>query len=191
MNSTPCSDWVLKLSARHADDLSPTERIALKEHLTMCKTCCEVHNAYQTMDAGIRSLLVCKPVPLLSQQHSQIESKTIPGSEIYLPNIISFLSSIFASLFLSISLSYIYLKLHSWFSAIPSYFSHKITYVHSNSHHLYAVRSESGFILWQQKRYQRHNLLNTVPVRMSGMNYIGGGTAYACAIDFCRYTARA
>ena len=191
LNPTPCSDWVQKLSARHSDDLTPSERIALKEHLAMCKACCEVHIAYQKMEAGIRSLLVCKPVPFLSQPRPQVARKTRPRSEFFLPDIISFLSSMFTSLFISISLSNIYLKLHCWLLAIPSLFSHKIAYVHSNSHYMYAMRSDSGFILWQQKRYQRHNQLYTVPVRMCGMNYIGGGTAYVIALDFCRYTARA
>jgi hypothetical protein len=181
----------VKLSARHSDDLSPSERIALKEHLAMCKACYEAHMAYQTMEAGIRSLLVCKPVPFLSQPRPQLASKTRPRSEFFLPDIISFLSSIFTTLFISIHLSNIYLKLHYWFSKFPSLFSHKIAFVKSSSNYLYAIRSESGFILWRQQRYQRHNLLYIVPVRMIGMNCIGGGIAYVSALDFCRYTARA
>lgn len=190
-NPTPCSDWVQKLSARHSDDLSPSELIALNEHLAMCKTCCEVHFAYQTMDAGIRSLLVYEPMPFHSHQHRQLESKVNTRSDFLWPDILSFLFSIFTSFFIGISLSSIYLKLHYWLSIIPSFFSHKIDYVYSSSHNMYAIRSESGFILWQQKSYHKHNLLYIVPVRMIGMNYIGGGTAYLSALDFCRYTARA
>jgi hypothetical protein len=191
LKPTPCSDWAQKLSARHSDDISPSERIALKEHLAMCKACCEVYIAYQTMDAGIRSLLVCKPVPFLSQPCPKLASKTRQRSDLFLPDILSFLSTMFASFFMHVRLSDIYLKLHYWLLIIPSLCSHKIAYVTSSSHYLYAIRSESGFILWEQKRYQRHNLLYTVPVRMIGMNGISGGTAYLSALDFCRYTARA
>lgn len=189
-NPTPCSNWVQKLSARHLEDLSPSEHMALKEHLAMCSACFEVHSAYQKMEVGIRSLFVCKPVPVLPHSISQLANNKIPSSEISLPGIISFLSSMFSSLFINIRSSNCYIKFHNWFSATPSFFS-KITYVKANSRYLFAMRSESGFILWEQKGYQRHNLLYTVPVRMSGFNYIGGGTAYVNAIDFCRYTARA
>lgn len=44
----------------------------------MCMACSEVYTAYQTMEAGIRSLLVCKPVSLLAQPSSQQASKSIP-----------------------------------------------------------------------------------------------------------------
>ena len=75
LNPTPCSDWVQKLSARHSDDLTPADRIALKEHLVMCKTCSEVHIAYQTMEVSIRRMLISKPKPMLTYQHTQIERK--------------------------------------------------------------------------------------------------------------------
>ena len=191
MNPTPCSDWAQKLSARHLDDISPSERIALKEHLAMCKACCEVYNAYQTMDSGIRNLLVCKPVPFLSQHCPELVSKPRSRSNFFLLEIVSYLSTMLASLFMHIRLSNIYQKIHYWLLIIPSLCSHKIAYVTSSSYHLYAIRSESGYMLWQQKRYQRHNLLYTVPVRMIGVNGISGGTAYLNALDFCRYTARA
>ena len=191
MKPTPCSDWAQKLSARHSDDISPSERIALKEHLAMCKACSEVYIAYQTMDSGIRSLLVCNPVPFHSQPYPQLVSKTRQRSEFFLPDILSLLSTKFASFFMRIRMSKMYLNLQYWLLIIPSLCSHKVAYLTSSSHYLYAIRSESGFILWQQKRYQRHNLLYTVPVRMIGVNGISGGTAYLSALDFCRYTARA
>jgi hypothetical protein len=157
----------------------------------MCKACCEIYIAYQTMDAGIRSLLVCNPVTFLSQPCSQLVSKKRPGTDFFLLDILSFLATMFASFFMHIRLSHIYLKLHYWLLIIPSLCSHKIAYVTSNSHYLFAIRSESGFILWQQKSYQKHNLLYPVSLRMIGMNSISGGTAYLSALDFCRYTARA
>jgi hypothetical protein len=190
LNPTPCSDWALKLSARHSDDLPPSECIALQEHLAMCKACSEVHIAYLTMDAGIRSLLISKAAPIHTYPRPQQISRMKPRSEIILPDLLSSLSPMFVSFFISISLSNIYLKLHYWLLLIPSLISHRIAYVTSNGHHLYAIRSESGFMLWQLKGYQKHNLLYTVPVRMIGMNSFCWGTTFLIASDFCRYTAR-
>ncbi len=190
LNPTPCSDWVQKLSARHPDDLSLSDRIALNEHLALCQACSETHAAYKTMEAAIRSLPMSKPVPVFSYQHSQLERKVVFRSALSLPDIISFVLSLFSSLFITISWSSFYQKLHTWFFTTPSLFSHKIAYVSANSHYTYARRSDSGFILWQQKRYQKHNLGLSVPIRLSGISYIGGGIAYASALDFCRYTAQ-
>jgi hypothetical protein len=189
-NLTPCTNWVQKLSARHPDDLSFSDRIALNEHLALCRACSEVHTAYHTMEAGIRSLLTSKPTPVLSYHLPQLDRKVISRSALSLPDIISFIVSVFSSLFITISLSNIYQKLHAWFVTTLPHFSHKIAYVSANSHYTYAIRSDSGFILWQQKRYQKHNLGLSVPVRLSGISCIGGGIAFASALDFCKYTAQ-
>ena len=190
LNPTPCSDWVHKLSARHPDDLSPSDRIALKEHLALCQACCEVHAAYKTMDIAIRSLPLCKPVPAFSYQHSDLERNEAFRSGLSLTDFISFVLSMFSSLLITINLSTIYQKIHISFVTTPSLFSNKIAYVSANSLYTYAMRSDSGFILWQQKRYQKYNSGLTVPVRLGGMSSIGGGIAYASALDFCRYTAQ-
>src|SRR5215467_58707 len=189
-NHTPCSDWVQKLSARHLDDLTPSERIALKEHLAMCRACHEVHMDYQTLESGIRSLLACEEAAFISQPCSKRVRRT-PRAEIMLPDLPSLFLSMFASRFVSICLSKLHLQLHYWLLLIPSLFSHKIAYVLSSSHNLYAIRPESGFIVWKQKRYEKHNPLYTVPARMIGMNCFSCGTALLSAYDFCRYTARA
>jgi Putative zinc-finger len=144
-------------------DLTHSERIALKEHLAMCSACYEVHMDYQTLEASIRSLLVCEEAAFISQPRSQRVRRS-PRSEIILPDILSLSLSMFASLIVSIYLSNIYLKLHYWLLLIPSLFSRKIAYVTSSNHYLYAIRSESGFMVWQQKRFQKQNTLNTVPV---------------------------
>jgi hypothetical protein len=190
LNPTPCSDWVQKLSARHPDDLSPSDRIALNEHLALCQACCEVHAAYKTMESAFRRLPMCKPVPIFSYQHSQQERKVIFRSALSLPDTISFVLSVFSSLLITISLSNIYQKLRILFVTTLSLFSPKIAYVSANSQYTYAMRSDSGFILWQQKRYQKYNLGLSVSVRLGGMSSIGGGIAYASALDFCRYTAQ-
>src|SRR5713101_3481358 len=93
---TPCANWVQKLSARHPDDLSPSDRIALNEHLALCRACTEVHTAYKTMEAAIRSLPMSKPVPVFSYQHSQLERKVVFRSALSLPDIISFVVSVFS-----------------------------------------------------------------------------------------------
>ncbi len=191
LNPTPCSDWVQKLSARHPDDLSPSERIALNEHLALCQACSKVHSAYQKMEAGIRSLLMSNPEPMLSYQHSQLERKPTLESGISLPGLITLVLSAFSSLFIMISWSSFYHKLHTCMLTALALFPQKVAYVSSNSHYTYAIRSDSGFILWQQNRYQRHNLVCTAPIRWSGVGYIGAGISYVSALDFCRYTARA
>jgi anti-sigma factor RsiW len=190
-NPTPCTDWVQKLSARHPDDLSPSDRIALHEHLASCRACTEVHTSYQTMEAGIRSLLSSKPVPVSSHQFLQLERKAAPVSGFSLPGIISLVLSAFSSLLIKISWSRLYQELHTWVLIAFAHFPQRVAYMSSNSHHTYAIRSGSGFILWQQERYYQHDLISTAPVRWSGMCYIGAGIAYVSALDFCRYTARA
>jgi hypothetical protein len=188
-NLMPCTDWVQKLAARHPDDLSASESIALNEHLALCQACSRVHTAYKKMEAAIHSLPTSKPVPVFSYQHSQLK-RNGGRSELSLPGIISFVFSVFSSLFITISLLTIYQNLYNWFVTTASLFSHQIAYVSSNSYYTYARRSDSGFILWQQKRFQKHNLGLSMPMRLSGISYIGGGIAYVSALDFCRCTAQ-
>jgi hypothetical protein len=190
-NPTPCTDWAQKLAARHPDDLSPSDRIALKEHLALCRACSEVHSAYQTMEAGIRSLLISKPTPVLSYQLAQLERETAPNPEFSLQSLISLVLSAFSSLMITICWSRFYQKLHTWVLIALALFPQKIAYVSSGSRHTYAIRADNGFTLWQQERYQKHGLVSTVPVRLSGMCFVGAGTAYVSALDFCRYTAQA
>jgi hypothetical protein len=167
LNPTPCSDWVQKLSARHPDDLSPSDRFALNEHLALCQTCTEVHAAYQTMEAAIRSLPMSKPVPVFSYQHSQLERKVAFRSALSLTDIISNVLFVFYSIFIKISWSSFYQKLHTWVLLVNAYYPRSLTYVHSNNYHTFAIRSDSGYFLWQQERYQRYNLLYTMPVRIA------------------------
>jgi hypothetical protein len=190
-NPTPCTDWAQKLSARHPDDLSLSDRLALNEHLALCQACTKVHTAYQTMEAGIRSLLVSTPAPVLSSQRSQLAKKVAPESRISLPGLITLVLSVFSSLFIMISWSSFFQIVHTWVLTALAHFPQKVAYVSSNKHYMYAIRSGSGFILWQQKRSQQHNLVCTSPIRWSSIGYMGAGISYLSALDFCRYTASA
>ena len=167
LNPTPCSDWVQKLSARHPDDLSPSDRIALNEHLALCHACCEVHAAYKTLEAVIRNLPMSKPVPALSYQHSRQERKVAFRSALSLTDIISYLLLVFYSILIKISWSSFYQKLHTRVLLVIAYSSRRVTCVNSNNYHTFAIRSDSGYFLWQQERDQRYNLLYTMPVRIA------------------------
>jgi hypothetical protein len=169
LNPTPCSDWVLKLSARHPDDLSPSDRIALNEHLALCQACSKVHTSYQTMEAGIRSLLITKPNPMLTYQHTQLKRKPARESGLTLPGLITLVLSVFPSLFITISWSSFYQKLQTWVLIVIAHYPRKVTYVNSNNYHTFAICSDSGFFLWQQERYQNHGIISTLPIHWSGM----------------------
>ena len=58
---TPCPQWAEKIAARHPDDLSPYERLALREHLLSCPACASTYAAYASMEAGIRNLPPVQP----------------------------------------------------------------------------------------------------------------------------------
>lgn len=167
MKPTPCSDWVLKLSARHPDDLSTADHIALAEHLEICQACSEVYAAYQTMEIGIRSLLSNKTESLISYQPMRLDRKPALESGHTLTGLITLVFSAFSSLLFTISWSSFYHKLHTWILIFSAHYPRKVTYVHSNNNHTFAIRSDSGFFLWQQKRYLRHNHLHTIPVRIA------------------------
>jgi len=169
LNHTPCSDWVQKLSARHPDDLSPSDRIALNEHLALCQACSKVHTAYQTMETGIRSLLTSKPISMLSYQHSQLEKKGALKSRLALPGPFTLVLSVFSSFFITVSWSSFYQKIHTWMLIVFANYPRRITYVNSNNFHTFAIRSGSGYFLWQQERYQNNHLISTLPMHWSGM----------------------
>jgi hypothetical protein len=168
-NPMPCTNWVQKLSARHPGDLSPSDRIALNEHLALCQACSETHAAYKTMEAAIRSLPMSKPMPVLSYQHSQLERKPALESGLTLPGPITLVLSMFSSLFITISWSSFYQKLHTWVLIVIANYPRKVTYVNSNNYHTFAIRSDSGFFLWQHERYQNHDIISTLPMHWSGM----------------------
>jgi hypothetical protein len=190
-NPTPCTNWVLKLSARHPDDLSPADRIALHEHLALCRTCTEVYASYQTMEAGIRSLIRSNTTFVPQYQLPRRERKSTPLSGFSLPAFITLVLSALSSLLMKVSWSRFYQELYTWVLLALAHVPQRVSYLSSNSHHTYAIQSGSGFILWQQKREYQYDLVPTAPLRWSGMCYIGTGVAYASALEFCRNSARA
>ncbi len=52
----PCTEWAEKLAARHPEDISPTDRIALNNHIASCEACAAVHAAYRAMEINVRAL---------------------------------------------------------------------------------------------------------------------------------------
>src|SRR5258708_24383209 len=69
----PCADWSQRLAARHRNDLSFTERLALNDHLAACQACTEVYTNYNTLESRIRSLPAIKPLPAVSYRALQLQ----------------------------------------------------------------------------------------------------------------------
>lgn len=188
----PCTDWAQRLGARHQDDLSPAEHTALKQHLTSCQACAKVYAAYHTMEVGIRNLPVIKPLPGLSYQPSQPARKVAtPKAGPALQLLVMMGLATLYSLFSRMSWSRFYQELQTGILIALTRFPRKIMYVNTGSHYSYAVRSDSGYFLWQQKRYTRHELVSSLPIRCGGMSYAGSGVALLSALDFCEYAVRA
>ncbi len=187
----PCTDWAQRLGARHQDDLSPADHVALKQHLTSCQACAKVHAAYHAMEVGICSLPAIKPLPGLSYQLPQPTRKVAaPKAGPALQFLVTVGLATLCSL-CRISWSRFYHELQTWILIALTRFPRKIMYVNTGSHYSYAVRSDSGYFLWQQKRYTRQELVSSLPIRCGGMSYAGSGVALASALDFCEYAVRA
>ena len=187
----PCTDWVQKLSARHQDDLSPSDRRALHEHLALCGACNEVYSAYRTLEASIRRLTTIQPIPEFSYEPLQpIRKPSAATSILSLPSLLPILTTL-SSLYSRISWSLLFQTIQTWILVILSKFPIKITYASSSNRFLYVMRSDSGYFLWKHKRYRRNELLSNMPIRGSGMLFTGSGTALAAALDFCKYAVRA
>ncbi len=65
ISGKPCPQWLEKLNAYHADDLSPEERTQLNKHLETCAQCRTVKAEYAAINAQILSLPRAKPLPAL------------------------------------------------------------------------------------------------------------------------------
>src|SRR5690348_15545199 len=61
----PCTEWAERLAARHPEDISPTDRIALNAHIASCEACAAVYAAYRGMEINVCTLpttsLPCLP----------------------------------------------------------------------------------------------------------------------------------
>jgi hypothetical protein len=189
---TPCTDWAHRLAARHQDDLSPADHTALKHHLASCQACAKVHAAYHAMEVGICSLPAIKPLPILSYQPPQPVRKAVVAKVgLPLQLLVTMGLAALCSLFSRISWSRFFQKLQTWILIALTRFPRKIMYVNTDSHYLYAMRSDSGFFLWRQKRFMRDELASSPLIRCGGMLYAGSGVALASALDFCEYAVRA
>lgn len=189
---TPCTDWAQRLAARHQDDLSPADHAALKQHLACCQACAKVYAAYHAMEACICSLPGIKPLPGLSFQLPQPVRKVAAakaGPSLQL--LVTMGWAMLCSLFSRISWSGFYQNLQTWILIALTRFPRKIMYISTDSHYLYAMRSDSGFFLWRQERFTRYEMLSSLPIRCGGMLYAGSGVALASALDFCEYAVRA
>jgi hypothetical protein len=188
----PCTDWAQRLAARHQDDLSPADHAALKQHLVCCQACAKVHAAYHAMEVSICSFPGIRPLPGLSYQLSQPMRKVAArkaGPSLRL--LVTMGLATLCALFSRISWSKFYQNLQTWILIALTRFPRKIMYVSTDSHYLYAMRSDSGYFLWRQKRFMRYELVSSLPIRCGGMLYAGSGVALASALDFCEYAVRA
>ncbi len=92
----PCPQWAEKLAARHPDDLSFADRLALTEHLATCSACTATLAAYQSVADRIRSLPPVSPElmskyslnivqknDLQQNQYERPKTMTIPVSRFY------------------------------------------------------------------------------------------------------------
>jgi hypothetical protein len=52
----PCTKWAEKLAARHPEDISPSGRTALNNHIASCKACAAVYTAYRMMEINVGAL---------------------------------------------------------------------------------------------------------------------------------------
>jgi hypothetical protein len=192
-DTTPCTDWAQKLAARCQDDLSPIDRRALPDHLALCGACNQVYAAYQTLEAGIRSIPMKRPIPEFSYEPFQplrkssadISTLTVQQT---LP--LLFLTTL-SSLSVRISWSPLFQAVHTWILLALSRFPSRVAYASSNNRFLYVMRSDSGYFLWKHKRFRRSELFASSPLRGSGMLFTGSGTALAAALDFCKYAVQA
>ena len=188
----PCADWVQKLAARHPEDLSPSDRRALREHLALCGACNAVYAAYRTFDAQIDSSTIRRPIPEFSYEPLQPLRRPpvhTPGLSLQtLP--LLFLATL-SSFFLKISWSPFFQALHGRVLVALSRFPSRITYASAGNRFLYVLRSDSGYFLWKHKRYRRYELVSHLPVRSNAMLFTGSGIALAAALDFCKYAVRA
>ncbi len=187
----PCTDWVQKLSARHQEDLSPAEREALNEHLASCRACNEVYAAYKSLETGIRSLTIATSIPEFSYSSIQSKHKTPEFAPVLsLQSLFLMILATLSSFYSSISRTPVYQHVHTWMLITLASFPRRIVYVNSGNRFVYAMRTDSGYLLWRQKRYKKHELISNSSIRCSGVSYIGIGIAQAAFADFCRYAVQ-
>ena len=146
---------------------------------------------YRVLDAQVGGSVMEMPVPAFSYEPIQPLRKPSAHTStlslqnlplLFLVTLISFSLKIYWSRFLQA----IYMLALLVLSSLPR----RIAYASSNNHFLYAMRSDSGYLLWKRKRSRRNELVSNSPVRACAMLFTGSGTALAAALDFCRYAVQ-
>lgn len=146
----PCVNWVDKLALRNPDDLSYSQRIALNEHLASCPACASAHSACQVVAGHICSLPAVEPLTNLPYELLADAKRSITRKE----RIICMFSSIL-----------------TWLRSLPVAFTHflqRVDYV-SDSQYCYALRDDSGFLLW---RYKKSNVFFSSLAVKNGVTYV-------------------
>jgi Putative zinc-finger len=188
----PCTDWAQKLAARRQDDLSPVDRRALREHLALCGACNQVYAAYQTLEAGIRSVTMKRPIPEFSYEPFQpLRKPSADTSTLTVQTLLLLFLTTLSSFYVKISWSPLFQAVHAWILLALSRFPRRVAYASTDNRFLYVMRSDSGYFLWKHKRFRRSELFSNFPIRGSGMLFTGSGTALAAALDFCKYAVQA
>src|SRR6267142_1270955 len=77
-----CDDWAEKLAARHPEDLSLSDRAALRQHLLGCPQCADVYANFNTIETRIQSLST-NPLPsLLSKVQKTRQNRVVDQTNI-------------------------------------------------------------------------------------------------------------
>src|SRR5437763_6156842 len=85
-NHPPCTDWEEKLALRE-EDLSPSDRIALNAHLSICPACSATRNHYNLLITRLRALPppTMKPLAPLLVQYVRPSSVENPRVSVVIP----------------------------------------------------------------------------------------------------------
>lgn len=146
----PCTDWVERLAIRNSDDLSYSQRVALNEHLASCTACASAHSAYQVIADHISSLPAVKPLADLPYELLANTERFITPKER--------VTCIFSSIL-------------TWLKSLSvtlTHFLKRVDYV-SDGHYCYALRDDSGFLLW---RYKKSSVFFSSASVMNGVTYV-------------------
>jgi hypothetical protein len=146
----PCADWVEKLVFSNSDDLTYSQRIALNEHLASCPACATAYSAYRVIAEHISSLPAVEPLVNLPYDLLADAERSINRKE----QIICMSSSIL-----------------TWLKSLMMALTHlllRVSYV-SDSHYCYALRDDSGFLLW---KYKKTNVFFSCPAVKDGAAYV-------------------
>src|SRR5437764_302383 len=146
----PCVNWAEKLAVSNPDDLSYSQRVALNEHLASCSACATAHAIHQVIRMRISSLPPVEPLANLPYELLADVERSITRKER--------VTRIFSSIF-------------TWLKSLPVACTHllqRVDYV-SDNHYCYALRDESGFLLW---KYKKSNVFFSSPAVKDGVTYV-------------------